>query len=58
MSYRVDVTINYPDGEEKHIKCNPRNLYNLKKVVATFIEIEPSASSFVFTVCETHKTGE
>jgi hypothetical protein len=54
-SFRVDVTVNYRDGTEKTIKCNPRNVRDLKKTVEHFVSIEPQASSFIFTVCETHK---
>lgn len=56
--YKVKVTVNYPDGAEKEIECNPESLYNLKKVVAQIVTHAPEASSFVFTVCVTHKTGE
>ena len=56
--YNVKVTVNYPDGAEKEIECNPESLYNLKKVVAQIVTHAPEASSFVFVVCETHKTGE
>jgi hypothetical protein len=58
MSFLVDVTINYRDGQKKHFKCKPTSLYSLKKVVATFATIERDATSVMFTVCETHKTGE
>lgn len=53
--FHLTVTVNYLDGNDRSIKCEPRSLYDLKKVVEHFIEIEPDATSFVFVVCETHK---
>jgi len=60
MKYRLDVTVNWRDGTEKTIVCNPYSLYNLKQVVGRIIEqSSKDASSFMFVVCESHeKTGE
>jgi hypothetical protein len=52
--FTVDVTINYAD-DDKTIVCHPQGVYALKKLVEHFLEIERGATSFVFTVCETHK---
>jgi len=54
MKFRLEVTINWKDGTEKALACNPQSLYNLKKVIGEFIEdSRGSASSFVFTVVKT-----
>jgi hypothetical protein len=57
--FRVEVTVNYQGGKSKHSTCHPTNLYNLKKLVETYVTTQPDATSYEFiVVCETHETGE
>jgi hypothetical protein len=50
VSFNIHVTVNYPDGTENVIECNPKNLYNLKKIVGDLASDMKEASSFVFVV--------
>lgn len=50
MNYKLYVGVNYPDGKDKNIECNPEDVVKTVQIMQDIIMDEKDATGFVFTI--------